>query len=337
MVKEIEDAGNHPHTVQHMLLTGKTGETLRINKVHPSIKHTFDNLNIDNSPISAEWVHNGLRVARMIPNLDTYSLKPGNTILYSNNYTNDTMEDTTPSAGPSWGLHRQHFKGSHNKWDAADTLTQLSHLPFYHPRAICIQAGSIQSQQLAEAAAGKRKHKLLDELVPEQYRDFYKVFDKAASERLPDHGPWDHAINLKPNFKPKPCKLYPLSPMEQTKLDRFLVEQLTKGYICPSKSPMASPFFFVKKKDRQLQPVQDYRHLNAGTIKNAYPLPLINKLVDKFRDATIFSKVNIRWGYPNIRIKHNHEWKAAFRTNRGLFEPLVMFLASPTPLPPSKL
>jgi hypothetical protein len=113
--------------------------------------------------------------------------------------------------------------------------------------------------------------------------------------------------------------------MEQTELNKFLVEQLDKGYIRPFKSPKASPFFFVKKKDGQLQPVQDYQRLNAGTVKNVYPLPLINELVDKLRDATIFSKVDIQWGYPNIHIKQDHKWKAAFCTNQGLFEPLVMF------------
>jgi hypothetical protein len=326
-VEEINDTGDHPHatTIQHTLLTGKTGDTLRINAVHLPIEHTSDPLNTDGNPISAEWVYNGLRIARIIPNLDTYSLKPGDTILYSNDYTDDTIEDTTPLAGPLWGTHRQHFKGTHDNWDATDTLILLSHLPLYHPHAIHVRAGSTRSQQLAEAAAGKHEPKSLDKLVPEQYRDFHKVFDKTASERLPNHGPWDHAIDLKPDFKPKPCKLYPLSPMEQTKLDRFLAEQLTKGYIRPSKSPMTSPFFFVKKKDGQLRPVQDYQRLNARTVKNAYPLPLINELVDKLRDATIFSKVDIRWGYPNIHIKHDHKWKAAFRTNRGLFEPLVMF------------
>jgi hypothetical protein len=252
--EEINNIGDHPHAaqniVQHMLLTGKTGDTLRINAVHLPIKHTSDQLDIDNNPILAEWVYNGLRIARTIPNLNTYSLKPGDTILYSGEYTNDTTEDATPLAGPSWGLHRQHFKGTHNDWDAADTLTLLSHLPLYHLHAIHIRAGFTQSQQLAEAAAGKHKPKLLDKLVLEQYRNFHKIFDKAASERLPNHGLWDHAINLKPDFKPKPCKLYPLSPMEQTKLDKFLAEQLDKGYIHPSKSPMASPFFFVKKKDR---------------------------------------------------------------------------------------
>ena len=81
---------------------------------------------------------------------------------------------------------------------------------------------------------------------------------------------------------------------------------------------MASPFFFVKKKDGTLRPVQDYRKLNKMTVKNCYPLPLIQELIDKLKDAKVFTKMDIRWGYNNIRIKEGDEWKAAFRTNRGL-------------------
>ena len=88
----------------------------------------------------------------------------------------------------------------------------------------------------------------------------------------------------------------------------------------------------MKKKDGRLRPVQDYRKLNLMTIKNRYPLPLISELVDELRDAKIFTKLDIRWGYNNVRIKDGNEWKAAFRTNRGLFEPLVMFF-SPTNSP----
>jgi hypothetical protein len=88
---------------------------------------------------------------------------------------------------------------------------------------------------------------------------------------------------------------------------------------------MASPFFFVKKKDGSLRPIQDYRYLNSGMIKNAYPLPLIGELINQLKGSRIFSKFDIRWGYPNVRIKEGNEWKPAFCTNRGLFEPLVMF------------
>ena len=68
-----------------------------------------------------------------------------------------------------------------------------------------------------------------------------------------------------------------------------------------------------------------YRKLNDGTIKNKYPLPLINELIDKVKGAKYITKLDVRWGYYNIRIRKGDEWKAAFRTNMGLFEPTVMF------------
>ena len=140
------------------------------------------------------------------------------------------------------------------------------------------------------------------------------------------HKPWDHAIDLKPNFIPKDCKVYSLSPEEQKEQDKFLEENLRKGYIRPSKLPMASLFFFVSKKDsKKLRPCQDYRCLNEGTIKNAYPFPRVDELLDKLKGAKYFTKLDLQWEYNNVRIKIGDEWKAAFKTNKGLFEPLVMF------------
>lgn len=191
--------------------------------------------------------------------------------------------------------------------------------------SIQIRAGFSKAQELAEASQKPKDTRPLAERIPSQYHAYLTVFDKHTSDRLPEHSPWDHAIDLKPGFQPKPCKTYPLSVTEQAELDAFLDENLAKGYIRPSKSPMASPFFFVKKKDGKLRPVQDYRELNKGTIKNEYPLPLIAELIDKLKGARYFSKVDLRQGFNNCRLKDGHEWKAAFKTNRGLFEPLVMF------------
>jgi hypothetical protein len=161
--------------------------------------------------------------------------------------------------------------------------------------------------------------------VPKEYHSFKDVFSKESFDELPPRKPWDHAIELKPGSQPHTTKVYPLAPNEQAQLDEFLAENLRSGRIRPSKSPMASPVFFVKKKDGSLRLVQDYRKLNEMTIKNAYPLPLISELVAKLRKAKWFTKLDVRWGYNNVRIKEGDEWKAAFRTSRGLFEPLVMF------------
>jgi len=91
------------------------------------------------------------------------------------------------------------------------------------------------------------------------------------------------------------------------------------------KSPMAAPVFFVKKKDGGLGLVQDYRTLNAMTVKNKYPLLLIPELIAKLRGAKYFTKLDVCWGFNNVWIKEGDKWKAAFRTTCGLFEPLVMF------------
>jgi hypothetical protein len=153
------------------------------------------------------------------------------------------------------------------------------------------------------------------------------VFQKEEFDRLPDRRRWDHAIELKDQTTVEglKSKVYPLARLEQEELDRFIEEHLWSGRIRPSKSPIASPFFFVKKKDGTLRPVQDYRRLNMLTIKNRYPLPLISEVINKLRKASYFTKLDVQWGYNNIRIRDGDEWKAAFITNRGLFEPLVMF------------
>jgi len=181
------------------------------------------------------------------------------------------------------------------------------------------------SQGLAEQAERQKSKKTFEEIMPAEYHTFRPVFDKDSFDELPPRRTWDHAIELKNDASPKVGKIYPLSPTEQQQLEIFIDENLKTGRIRPSKSPMASPFFFIKKKSGELRPVQDYRRLNEMTVKNSYPLPLISELIDKLKGARIFTKLDIRWGYNNVRIKEGDEWKAAFTTNKGLFEPLVMF------------
>ncbi len=182
------------------------------------------------------------------------------------------------------------------------------------------------ANELAAAANAEKPKRTFEEMVPEDYHSFRDLFSKESFDELPKQRPWDHAIELIPNAKSMlDCKVYPLNRNEQEQLDVFLDENLETGRIHPSKSPFTSPFFFVKKKDGMLRPVQDYRKLNEMTIKNRYPLPLISELIDKLRGAKYFTKLDIRFGYNNVRIKEGDEEKAAFRTNRGLYEPTVMF------------
>ena len=159
------------------------------------------------------------------------------------------------------------------------------------------------SQQIAEKAIAAKGKKTFEEMVPAQYQDFAKVFSEEESQRLPDHQPWDHAIDLEPDaVEHWKIKSYPMSPAEQEELDKFLTEHVAKGYLVPSKSPMASLVFFIKKKDGKLRLIQDYRRLNKITIKNWYPLPLAADIINRLTKAQYFTKFDVRWGYHNIHI-----------------------------------
>ncbi len=188
-----------------------------------------------------------------------------------------------------------------------------------------INAVNLSTQIAIDKIAGKAK-KMFEEMVPSYYRDYKKVFSEKESQRLPEHQPWDHAIDLIPDAKTHwKVRTYPLSPTEQEELNKFLKEHLTKGYLMPSKSPMACPVFFIKKKDSKLCLVQDYKQLNNITVKNRYPLPLVVDIINRLKGAQYFTKFDVRWGYHNIRIHEGDEWKGAMSTNRGLFEPKVMY------------
>jgi hypothetical protein len=172
------------------------------------------------------------------------------------------------------------------------------------------------SSRLAEEEKKKGKEEEFEKKVPKQYWSFRElVFGKESFDQLPEKRPWDHAIELVPGAKLKDCKIYLLSQTKQMELDKFIEEHLKSGRIRPSKSPSASLFFFVKKKDGSLRPVQDYRRLNEVMIKNKYPLLLIQELIDKLRGKKYFTKLDICWGYNNMRIREGDKWKAAFRMN----------------------
>jgi hypothetical protein len=162
--------------------------------------------------------------------------------------------------------------------------------------------------------------------IPQEYQRHAKVFSEEESQRLPEHTIWDHAIELLPGAPHTlPGRLLPLTQEEIEEARRFVKEHLARNTIRPSWSPYVANFFFVKKKDGKLRPVQDYRPLNKWTKKNQNVSPLIPEVIDRMAGCTLFTKFDVHWGYNNIRIKPGDEWKAAFLTPEGLFEPTVMF------------
>jgi len=173
-----------------------------------------------------------------------------------------------------------------------------------------------------EAAKSKAETK---KLVPEKFYKWIKVFGKKQSERIPTRKIWDHTIDMKEGFIPRKGKIYLLSREEREEVREFIQEQLRKRYIQLSKLPQTALVFFVGKKDGKKRMVQSYRYLNEWTIKNNYPLPLILDIVENISMKKIFTKMNLRWGYNNMRIKKGDEWKTVFTTPEGSFEPTVMF------------
>ena len=130
--------------------------------------------------------------------------------------------------------------------------------------------------------------------LPPVYKMYASVFSEEEAQRFPPSCTWDHAINFKDGAPDAiDCKVYPMTHTEDKALDEFIDEQLAKGYIRPSISPYASSFFFIKKKDGKLQPVQDYRNINKWAVHNQYPLPLITTLIQDLGGAMIYTKLDI--------------------------------------------
>jgi hypothetical protein len=155
----------------------------------------------------------------------------------------------------------------------------------------------------------------------EKYKD---VFPNELPHELPPKRAVDHHIDIIPGSAP-PCRpLFKLSLTEMEELKKQLNDLLNHGFIRPSTSPYGSPVLFTKKKDGELRMCVDYRALNKQTVQNKYPLPRIDQLMDQLQDATIFSKLDLRSGYHQIRIEEDDIHKTAFRTRYGLYEFLVL-------------
>jgi len=160
--------------------------------------------------------------------------------------------------------------------------------------------------------------------IPAEFQKYKKVFSDKEAQRLPKHQPWDHKIDLILGQQMKKTSIYQLTPPEKIALKEYIDDGLKRGTLRRSEAADACSFFFINKKDGKLRPVQDYHPLNAITKKNAAPIPFIPELIDKLLGTRFFTKLDVRWGYNNIRIREGDEYKTAFKTPLGLFESCVM-------------
>ena len=133
-----------------------------------------------------------------------------------------------------------------------------------------------------------------------------------------------HEIHLQQDAPLPNVGMYRLSIVEMAEIKKQVQDLLDQGVIRPSSSPCGSPIVLVMKKDGTWRMCVDYRALNKITIKNRYPLPRIDDLLDQLKDVVFFTKLDLRSGYHQIRIAESDVWKTAFKTKQGLFEWLVM-------------
>ncbi|KAJ9536431.1 hypothetical protein OSB04_un000389 [Centaurea solstitialis] len=154
-------------------------------------------------------------------------------------------------------------------------------------------------------------------------REFPEVFPEELPG-LPPQRQVEFYIDSVPGAGPIAKSPYRLAPSEMQELSNQLQELLDKGLIRPSSSPWGAPVLFVKKKDGSFRMCIDYRELNKITIKNRYPLPRIDDLFDRLQGATYFSKIDLRSGYHQMRVREEDIAKTAFRTRYGHYEFLVM-------------
>jgi hypothetical protein len=152
-------------------------------------------------------------------------------------------------------------------------------------------------------------------------------FPDVFPEELPGMPPErkvEFAIELIPGTAPISKRAYRVSGPELVNVKKQIDELLEKGYIRPSTSPWAAPVLFMEKKDGTKRMCIDYRALNEVTIKNKYPLPRIDDLFDQLRGASVFSKIDLRSGYHQLRIRPSDIPKTTFITKYGLYEFMVM-------------
>ncbi|CAN6445433.1 unnamed protein product [Victoria cruziana] len=141
---------------------------------------------------------------------------------------------------------------------------------------------------------------------------------------LPPKREVEFTIELMSGVQPVSKTPYRMAPAELAELKKQIQELMNKGFIQPSVSPWGAPVLFVKKKDGTMRLCVDYRMLNQVTVNNKYPLPRIDDLIDQLSGATIFSKIDLRSGYHQVRIKEQDVPKTAFRTRYGHYEFLVL-------------
>ncbi|GKA50936.1 putative nucleotidyltransferase, ribonuclease H, partial [Tanacetum coccineum] len=193
-------------------------------------------------------------------------------------------------------------------------------IPIEGGRVLCVQGERKVGKAKTLMSTKANEPTLNDILIVRNFKD---VFPDDLSG-LPPQRQVEFRIDLIPGATPVAKSPYRLAPSEMQELSEQLQELQDKGFILPSHSSWGAPVLFVKKKDRSFRMCIDYRELNKLTIKNRYPLPMIDDLFDQLQGARYFSKIDLRSSYHQLRVHDDDISRTAFRTRYGHFEFTVM-------------
>lgn len=183
-----------------------------------------------------------------------------------------------------------------------------------------------EERHFEHANENAKEENLVDQMLPDQYRDFVDVFSKQASDEMPPRRPNDYQVNLGEGQNPDQAigysPLYKQSAEELAAARDYIIDNLAKGFIGPSTAPF--PILMARKPGGGLQFCVDYRKLNAITKKDRYPIPLVDELMERLSKAKIFTKLDIRQGFHRICLDPTAEDLTTFRTRYGTYKYHVM-------------
>lgn len=203
-------------------------------------------------------------------------------------------------------------------------------MPRSEKRQLQLARSQVYCIQVVPWDAGAQCYTLIMEEqgdISSQARSLLEEFPELTEERkeLPLARPIvDHSIPLIEGANPMNLRPYCYPAMQNSVIEGLVKEMLDRGVIQPSSSPFASPMVLVQKKDRGWRLCVDYRALNKLTVKNRYPIPLIEDLFDELGGSKVFSKLDLRAGYHQIKLRPEDQYKTAFQTHSSHYEWLVM-------------